>query len=187
MTSLDRVLPTAALVQVDTVTIGLDPQAAWDRLRHGNLMDSPATRGLFSIRTLPDRLRGRAVDDVITRVDDFASSAEHPGFHLLIDEPPREFVVGAIGKVWQPRIPFLHVADVDAFAAFNDPGYIKVAWAVRVTPASVGSHIAVEVRVAATDVASWTRFRRYFAFVGPFSRYIRHSMLRQLARDNPTA
>jgi len=36
--------------------------------------------------------------------------------------------------------------------------------------------------VRATDEASRRRFRWYFLFVGPFSRYIRRSLLRAVAR-----
>lgn len=84
----------------------------------------------------------------------------------------------------QLDIPFVHVGDDGAFAAFSQPGYIKVAWALRVLPRGARkSHVEFEVRVAATDEASWRKFRRYFRVIGPFSRFIRRSLLRALARD----
>lgn len=155
---------------------------AWDRFRHDDLASSPVVRGLIAVRTLPDRLHGGRPDPIRLQVDDLGSTPERPGFQLLVDDPPREFAVGAIGQVWQPQIPFLHVADADAFAAFSDPGWIKVAWGVQCTAITGGTHVALEVRVGATDAASFRKFRRYFAFVGPFSRYIRRSELRSLTR-----
>jgi hypothetical protein len=78
------------------------------------------------------------------------------------------------------------VEDARAFAAFGEPDYIKVAWAIRVQPRDAQtSHVEIEVRVAATDVAAWRKFRRYFRVIGPFSRFIRRSLLRAIARDAP--
>ncbi|HXU80668.1 MAG TPA: hypothetical protein VN914_04685 [Polyangia bacterium] len=39
------------------------------------------------------------------------------------------------------------------------------------------------MRVDATDDASWKRFRRYFRFIGPASRFIRRSALHSFARE----
>ena len=49
-----------------------------------------------------------------------AAGVERPGFQVLADEPPREVVVGAIGRVWEADIPFVHVVDAEAFAAFTE-------------------------------------------------------------------
>ena len=77
----------------------------------------------------------------------------------------------------------MHVADEQSFAEFSQPDFVKVAWAIRVLPRGAQkSHVELEVRVAATDEAAWRKFRRYFRVIGPFSRFIRHSLLRSLAR-----
>ena len=47
-------------------------------------------------------------------------------------------------------------------------GYVKVAWALRVTPRGEGAaHLEREVRVSATDEESWRKFRRHFLVFGP--------------------
>jgi hypothetical protein len=181
--ALDRLLPTPGLVEVDTATLALAPDDAWTRFRHGNLASSPVVNGLVAVRTLPDRVLGHQPVALQLLVDDIVSTPEHPGFQMLVDDAPHEFAVGAIGQVWQLRIPFLHVADADAFVAFADPGWVKVAWGVRCTPLPGGTHVTVEVRVAGTDPRSFRRFRRYFVAIGPFSRYIRRSLLRSLTRE----
>ena len=67
-------------------------------------------------------------------------------------------VVGAIGQVWQLDIPFMHVPDAAAYASFAEAGWVKVAWALRVSPwGTSGSRVEMEVRVDATDDASWER------------------------------
>ena len=49
--------------------------------------------------------------------------------------------------------------------------------------ATAGARVPTVLGVAATDVASWRKFRRYFRVIGPFSRFIRRSTLRALARN----
>lgn len=93
-------------------------------------------------------------------------------------------VVGAIGKVWKLAIPFRHVDGAAAYAALCEPGWIKVAWALRVVArGALEARVELEVRVDATDDESWRRFRRYFRVIGPGSHVIRRSLLATLARQ----
>jgi hypothetical protein len=183
MTALDRLMPTPALVETDGIDLAVPPNVAWEAVRHGDLGASPLIRALFAVRTLPDRVSGRAVGPTVLRIDDLASSTEKPGFHVLADDGRSEVVVGAIGKVWHLEIPFVHVKGAEAFRAFSEPGFVKVAWMIRVTPrGNQDSNVTIEVRVDATDADSWGKFRRYFTLIGPASHFIRRSLLASLAR-----
>jgi hypothetical protein len=180
---LDLVLPMPRLLEIDHVELAAPKERVWQLLRHENLAKSPLIRALFELRGLPERLRGKGVHPVI-RIDDLESSEEHPGFQILAEDPGHEVVVGAIGRVWLPEIPFVHVRDAGAYAAFDEPGFVKVAWAVRVLPwGETGTRVEVEVRVDATDDASWPKFKRYFRLIGPASHFIRRTLLASLARD----
>ena len=179
MTALDRLLPSPRLVEVDHVDVHAEPARAWADVRFGDLAASRVARALFALRTMADRLAGEE-PEVAVRIDDMTSTRERPGFRMLSEDPGAEVVVGAIGKVWRVRIPFVHVADAEAFAAFDASGFVKVAWALRVLPRADGSRVEIEVRVDATDDASWGKFERYFTVIGPASRYIRRSMLAAL-------
>ncbi len=182
--ALARLMPGARLVQVSGCDVAAGPARAWEHVRDGDLGSPPLVRALFGLRALSDRVRGREPAPLRMRIDDLVSTPENPGFGLLIDDPPREVVVGAIGQVWRPNIPFLHVGDAEAFAAFATRGYVRVAWALRVEPRRAGgARVEVEVRVDATDPDSWRRFRRYFALVGPGSRLVRRALLRRIERD----
>jgi hypothetical protein len=180
---LEQLIPTPRLLEIDHVELAAPPERVWALLRHGNLAVSPLVRALFALRALPERLRGRHVDAAI-RIDDMKSSVEHPGFQLLEENPGREFAVGAIGKVWRAEIPFVHVATGREFTHFAEPGFVKVAWAIRALPC--GEHdcrVELEVRVDATDDDSWRKFRRYFRLIGPGSHFIRRTLLASLARE----
>lgn len=183
MTALARLLPEPALVEIDAVEVAAAPEVAWERVRHGDLGGSALIRALFALRTLPGRLRGEAAGTRL-RIDDLVSTPGQPGFGILADDPPREVVAGAIGAVWRRSIPFVHVAGADAFTAYDDPGQVKVAWALRVAPGpGGGATISVEVRVAATDAEAWRRFRRYFRLIGPGSRLVRRTLLDGLEKE----
>jgi hypothetical protein len=187
MSALDHIAPTPRMIELDHADVAATPEATWEAVRHVDLARSPLIRALFSIRTLPERLSGATrggAQPFSARLDDLESSPQHPGFQILADDPPHEVVVGAIGKVWHLDIPFLHVDDAEAFAAFASPGWVKVAWAIRVTPlGDRDARVRFELRVDATDDESWKKFRRYFRLIGPGSHFIRHAVLAELERD----
>ena len=183
MTALARLIPEPSLTEVDAVDVAAAPDAAWERIRRGDLGDSAPIRALLALRSLPDRLRGGEPDPAL-RLDDLVSSPDRPGFAILADDPPSEVAVGAIGEFWHRVVPFVHVDGPEAFAAFDAPGQVKVAWALRVLAGpDGGSTVCIEVRVAATDAGSLRRFRRYFRLIGPGSRLIRRALLSRIARD----
>jgi hypothetical protein len=184
MTALDRLIPAPRLMEIDHLDLAVPPERAFQAVRHGDLGRSPFIHALFAIRTLPTRLLRGQADPLVLCLDDFASSPDHPGFQILIDDPPREVAVGAIGKVWESDIPFVHVEDAAAYAAFSEPGEVKVAWALRVLPCGDrDARVEIEVRVDATDEQAWERFRRYWQIIGPGSHFIRRALLHGLARE----
>lgn len=182
MTRLEQLIPHPRRLEIDHVDLAATPAQVWDLVRHGDLGQSPWTSALFALRTIPDRLVGRKVERAALRIDQLVSTVARPGFQVLGEDPPREIAVGAIGKVWRLAIPFVHVPDAAAYAAFAKPGFIKVAWALRVEPRGEwATRLSVELRVDATDDASWTKFVRYFRLIGPFSHFIRKTLLSTFA------
>jgi hypothetical protein len=183
MSMLDRLIPKPALREIDRVELGVNANRAWHAVRQLDLAQSMLVRVLFGIRTIPDRLKGKR-PELRLRLGSLVSTPVSPGFQILAEDPPREIAVGAIGKVWRPVIPFVHVPDAAAFAAFGEDGYIKVAWALRVAPdTEEASHVEFELRVVATDDDAWKKFSRYFRLIGPGSHFIRRVLLAQLERD----
>lgn len=187
MSALDRLLATPQLLQIDEVDLALPPARVWELVRHGNLARSPLVRALFALRTFPARLAGLDSESPHLRIDELRSSVDRPGFQLLVDDPQRELAVGAIGKVWQPSIAFVHVPDAASFTSFSQADYVKVAWSIRLEPlGACDTRLSFELRVDATDVAAWHKFRAYFAIIGPASHFIRRAVLADLAREHGT-
>lgn len=187
MNALDTLIPTPRLLELSEVDLVLPLDRAWQVVRHLDLARSQLVRALFAVRTLPDVITGHKQKPLRLDIDSLVSTSEQPGFQLLVDRAPHELAVAAIGKVWQLEIPFVHVPDAASYLGFVQPDYVKVAWAIRLDPRGAdNTHLTFELRVDATDDASWRKFQAYFLLIGPGSRFIRWSMLRQLAREYGT-
>jgi hypothetical protein len=182
---LDHFLPEPRLIEIDHADIGAPPERVYEVLRHLDATRSALVRTLFSLRTLPDRLAGRATETPHVSIDEIGRRAE-PGFRILAEEPGRSITVGAIGKVWEAEIPFADVTP-DTFAAFAEPGYARVAWEVRCEPRGAGTRVVLELRVGATDDEAWAKTRRYFRLIGPFSHWIRRHFLAMVVDELGTA
>ncbi|HSF14287.1 MAG TPA: hypothetical protein VLK65_01895 [Vicinamibacteria bacterium] len=182
MSALHNLIPEPDRVEIDRVDVAVDADRAWEVVRHGNLARSALIRALFALRTLPTRLRGGAVDPVCMRIDDIVGQSR-PGFRLLA-ESETEVVIGAVGKVWELDIPFVDIQTSDDFARFDEPGFTKVAWALRSVPRGErNARLELELGVHSTDEEARRRFRRYFRIVGPASRFIRREVLESFARE----
>lgn len=183
---IDALLPGYALQQVDRVAVTAGPAEAYAAARSVDFCRIGFVRLLFRMRMLPDRIaawtRRQPYTEVFSsQIDDFAGAGS--GFVLLAEAPGREVVVGAVGKFWRPAIEYAAVSPA-TFAAFERPGFGKLAWCIRVTPREGGgSWIVFELRVGATDARALRRFRWYWRLIGPFSHSMRRALLRTLAGD----
>ncbi len=93
---------------------------------------------------------------------------------------------GTVVQPWKAVTDDEPVPQVEAerFGEFDTPGYVKVAFNIRVEPYGSGrALITKETRTAATDSASLHHFARYWIVVGPFSALIRRLMLRMVKSD----
>lgn len=95
----------------------------------------------------------------------------------ILAEDPCEIVLGAITKPWEPN-PTFTALPPEEFAAFREPGFVKIVWTLRAEPLSAGhSRFSSETRAIATDAASRAKFRFYWALLSPGIHLIRRAML----------
>src|SRR4030095_8933783 len=100
------------------------------------------------------------------------------GWGVVAQEPGREIVRGAVTQPWKSDVEF-RALPPDEFAAFNEPGFAKIAWTIRAEPLGAAtSRFYTETRVATTDAEARKRFRRYWTMVSPGVRLIRREILR---------
>jgi hypothetical protein len=107
--------------------------------------------------------------------------ASHP-FHLLAEEGMVS-VSGLGGKLWALGDTFVRFERPEEFRAWAEPGFCKVA--VRHEVRADGARASViesEVRIWCTSRGAHVRFRPYWAFIGPFSRFIGSELLSAATR-----
>ena len=185
-TLIAQAMPRYSLRQVDHVALAAAPARAYAVARAVDMYRIPLIRRLFQLRLVPERIaawlgRRSFEPNLSSRIEDIARAGS--GFFVYREEPGREVVVAAVGKFWQPSIEFASVSP-DQFTAFDEPGYGKLAWCIRVDPRRAGgSWLTVELRVGATDETSLRRFKRYWSIIGRFSHAIRHGVMRLLAAE----
>ena len=102
---------------------------------------------------------------------------------MLAEVPDREVVVGAVTRPWEANVTF-RALPADRFAAFSEPGYVKIAWTLRAE--SIGATDSIfrtETRAVATDPTARARFRWYWAFLSPGIILIRWAILQPLKSE----
>lgn len=185
---LERCLPDYDVTETHVVVVDADTDVTWQAARRGDLSRSAVVRTLLELRSLPNRLQrvlaGRPAESARPPLN--LDDMERVGFLLLGERPGHEIVFGSVVQPWKAVTDSEPAPQVEAdrFAAFDTPGYVKVAFNIRVEPYGRGrSLVTSETRTAATDPASLHRFSRYWLLVGPISALIRRLMLRIVKSD----
>ena len=106
--------------------------------------------------------------------------AAHP--FLLLAEDGMVSVSGLAGQLWAVGDTFVRFDGAEAFRGWREPGFCKVAVRHEVVAAGSGSEIHSDVRIWCTSRRALVRFRPYWAFIGPFSRFIGSELLSAAVR-----
>lgn len=163
-----RLLPDCEVHSVHTARISAGPDKVYEAARRLDMSSSRLIRVLFRLRGMPPA--------ALT-----AEGLERIRFKLLVEDPPRAFVLGIVGQFWKPSG---RLVDFDAgrFTALNVPDGAKAVWSFDVTPVSgTETVLRTTTRVSCGSEASRRSFRRYWRVVGPFSTLIRRRVLRLIA------
>lgn len=160
---LDRFMPVYEVVERHQARVEAPAHVTLAVAREMDLFHLPVVRALIKAREILLGARGEADD----RPRGLLAEAEALGWCLLAEVPGREVVVGAVTRPWEADVTFRTVA-ADVFAAFDEPGYVKIVWTLRADPlAPQASTFRTETRAAATDRGARARFRRYWALFAP--------------------
>jgi hypothetical protein len=176
---LDRFMPIYDVVERHHVQIAAPALVTLAAAEEQDLLHVPLVRAIFKAR----ELALGAAPDTRPQPRGLLAQMSAIGWGVLADVPGREVVVGAVTKPWEPNPTFRALAP-DAFAAFCEPGYVKIAWTLRAD--AVGQSASVfrtETRAVATDTIARSRFRRYWALASPGIASIRRLSLRPLKYD----
>lgn len=113
----------------------------------------------------------------------FLAEMKRLGWGVLAEIPGREIVLGAVTQPWVAE-PEFRAVPRDAFAAFHDPGYVKIVFTVCAEVVNDSESIArTETRAATTDPISRSKFRRYWSLVSPGVILIRRTLLQSVKAE----
>jgi hypothetical protein len=181
-TLLDRFLPECEVLERHETRVAAPADVTFAAAREMSLAGSPVVRAIFRGRELlmrsspderpTDRLPQSLIDEVLSI-----------GWGVLAQESGREIVLGTVTQPWKGNVQF-RALPPDEFAAFDKPGFAKIAWTIRAEPLGLEtSRFCTETRVATTDAEARKRFRRYWTMVSPGVRLIRRESLRLVRAD----
>jgi len=153
---LDRFMPEYEVAERHHIRVAAPAPMTLAAGREVDLFEQPLVRAIFRTREL---LLGARPDDQ-HRPAGLLASAQSMGWVVLAEVPDRQVVVGAVTKPWEPDVNFRGVPP-ETFAAFDEPGCVKIVWTIRADPD--GPHASIfrtETRAVATDSAARAQFRR---------------------------
>jgi len=175
---LDEFIPEYEVTERHHVNVNAPADITFSTACVMDLQDSGIIRAIFKTRELV--LRAKAQQKPLPR--GLLAQTKELGWAVLAEIPEREIVMGSVTQPWKGSPEFKGLAP-DKFAAFDEPGYVKIAWTLRAD--SVGparSVFRTETRVICTDAEARAKFRRYWSFLSPGIILIRRLSLGPLKR-----
>ena len=111
---LDKIVPNFDKREIHEIEIRASESAVYDAIWRLDLSRSKIVGLLIRLRGMPPE--SMTLKGLVER-----------GFNVLVDDAPRELVMGAAGKFWTSR-PEMQELNAFSFTDFNEPGYAKAGW-----------------------------------------------------------
>jgi hypothetical protein len=176
---LDRFIPAPEVIERSHIEINAPAASTFAAAKEMRLLDSMLVRGLIKTREL---VLGGTPDQRIHPAA-LIPQMQSIGWVVLAEGTDREIVLGAATMPWLANPMFRSIPSAE-FPSFRDPGYVKIAWSLRVEPVDADTCVFhTETRVSTTDADARERFRKYWSFVAPGVELIRVAVLRPLKRQ----
>jgi hypothetical protein len=170
---LDTFMPAYDIAERHHIAVGAPADITLAAARDLDLKQSWIVRAIFRAREI---VLG-ADADTATRPRGLVAFTTSIGWGVLADVPGRELVMGGVTQPWKANVVFRSLPPGE-FAAFNEPGYVKIVWTLRADPVdAVRSVFRTETRAVATDTEARRKFRRYWSFLSPGIIAIRWMLL----------
>lgn len=176
---LDRFLPEYDIHERHQTRVAAPAALTFAAAREMELSRSPLVRAVFAGR----ELMMRSSPDETARLRTLLAQTLALGWRVLVEDPGRVIVVGAVTQPWEANVLFRGLAP-EEFSAFEEPAYVKIVWTLEVEPHGDSESVfRTQTRVATTDAYARSRFRRYWAVFSPGILLIRLESLRLVKAD----
>jgi hypothetical protein len=174
--TLDEFMPAYDIVERHHIRVHAPAEITFAAATDLDLMQSPIARTIFKGREL---ILG-SEPDTVPRPRGLLAFMKSIGWGVLSEVPGRQIVMGAVTQPWEANVAFRPLPPSD-FLDFDRPGFVKIAWTLRVDRVSATESIfRTETRAMPTDVTARRKFRRYWALLSPGIIVIRWAMLEPL-------
>jgi hypothetical protein len=179
---IDDALPGFDFTRAEHLVVHADVATTWRALLATDLLDvhTPLMDAAFWARGLPARLRGvrEAAPASLRLGGDMAME----GWLSLGRRENQEVAFGAVGRFWQPDITWRDVGTAQDFAAFDEPGWGRIAanFSLRAY-GRAQTLLSYEARTAVPDTPSRQKFAKYWRVVEPFVGHIMRATERAVA------
>jgi hypothetical protein len=100
----------------------------------------------------------------------------------VLEEGDGRLLSGLCGRIWTLARDYPRLSGPDDFAAWEEPGTVRVLFGHWVRAAGDGAELVSEARVEPTDRIASMRLRALWAVVGPFDRLVAAEPLALAAR-----
>jgi hypothetical protein len=101
---------------------------------------------------------------------------------VVLEESDHGLVSGLCGRIWTLHRDYPRLADADAFAGWDEPGTVRVAFHHRAFAVDGGAEIVSEARVEPVDRHARLRLRAVWAVLGPFAHLVASEPLAMAAK-----
>jgi hypothetical protein len=92
---------------------------------------------------------------------------------IVLEETDGTLISGLCGKIWTPARDYPALPDADAFANWDAPGTVRVAFAHWARELDDGrAELCSEARVHPVDTTARLRLKAIWALLGPFERLV---------------
>lgn len=181
---LNEYLPSHEFREIHAVTVNAAPARVFAALKELTIADlSPLIFLMLNVRALPARLLRKPASGSFLN-GPFLEQLYERGFIPLAEEPGCEIVFGFVGQPWklvggdEP-----HVSDAEAFLAFEDPAFAKVAANLAVSGNAQGrTRCSTETRIHVPEPSTRRKFAFYWSIISLGSAFIRLLWLRAIKR-----
>lgn len=159
MSALDRFVPRPDVAERHDIRVRAPVHVTYQAACEFDVQSLVLVKLLFAARARA--MGGRTPAAAPPRMP-FLAWARSLGWGVLEEQANQHVVMGAVCQPWVADVRFRSVPAAD-WDSFSEPGLVKIAWTLEVTPLEVGyTRLATETRVVATDATARAKFLPYW-------------------------
>jgi hypothetical protein len=158
---LDQFVPYPEVDEYHSIDVAAPGPITLEAAKALDPQSAVPIKAIFFVRAIPSMLRGVPFRPEGSR--GILDETLGQGFGVLAEDAGREIVIGAYCEPWRQEVVFRPLPP-EEFAAFEEPGFVKIAVSLAAEPLGEdSSRFVTRTRAVATDADARRKFRRYWS------------------------